>query len=78
MASGIDRLVSLERRLLDSRACSCSMRSAIRAIVATASTAYSPTAVSLESITASVPSKIAFATSDTSARVGRGIVHHTV
>ena len=38
----------------------------------TASTGYFPDAVSAESITASDPSKIAFATSDASARVGRG------
>ena len=45
---------------------------AIRAIVATASTGYSPTAVSADSMTADVPSRIAFATSDASARVGSG------
>ena len=39
---------------------------------ATASTGYSPTAVSPESISADVPSRIAFATSDASARVGSG------
>ena len=37
-----------------------------------ASTGYFPTAVSPESITASVPSRIAFATSEASARVGAG------
>ena len=41
-------------------------------MVATASTGKSPTALSLESITASVPSRMALATSLTSARVGRG------
>ncbi len=41
-------------------------------MAATASTGYFPTAVSPDSITASVPSSSAFATSDTSARVGRG------
>ena len=46
---------------------------AVRAIVATVGTGYCPTAVSFESITASVPSRIAFATSATSARVGRGL-----
>ena len=46
--------------------------SIIRAIMLTASTGYFPLAVSAESITASDPSKIAFATSDASARVGRG------
>ena len=45
-----------------------------RAIIATASTGYWPTAVSWESITASVPSRIALATSVTSARVGRAEV----
>src|SRR5215217_1237027 len=44
----------------------------MRAIVAIASTGYCPTAVSCDSITASVPSRIALATSVTSARVGRG------
>ena len=44
----------------------------IRAIIATDSTGYLPTAVSPDSITASVPSKTALATSETSARVGRG------
>ncbi len=39
----------------------------------TASMGYSPAAVSAESITASVPSRIALATSDASARVGRGL-----
>src|SRR5882757_7261747 len=37
----------------------------------TAAAGYEPTAVSCESITASVPSRIALATSATSARVGR-------
>ena len=50
------------------RARSCS---AIAAIIATAATGWAPTAVSWESITASVPSRIALATSATSARVGR-------
>jgi hypothetical protein len=40
---------------------------------ATASTGYDPTAVSPLSMTASVPSKMAFATSLASARVGRGL-----
>src|ERR1051326_1955875 len=38
----------------------------------TALTGYLPTALSAESITASVPSSTAFETSDTSARVGTG------
>ena len=48
-----------------------SVRSAIEASIATDSTGYWPTALSCESITASVPSRIALATSVTSARVGR-------
>ena len=44
----------------------------MRSIARTASNGYSPTAVSAESITASVPSRIALATSEASARVGRG------
>ena len=42
------------------------------AMVATASIGKSPTALSLDSITASVPSRMALATSLTSARVGLG------
>ncbi len=41
-------------------------------MVRTASTGYAPTEVSADSITASVPSKTALATSLTSARVGVG------
>ena len=44
----------------------------ICAIVSTVSTGYLPAAVSAESITASVPSSTALATSETSARVGTG------
>ena len=44
----------------------------MRAIISTASRGYLPTAVSPDSITASVPSKMALATSLASARVGRG------
>jgi hypothetical protein len=44
----------------------------MRRIACTASRGYAPAAVSAESITASVPSRIAFATSLASARVGRG------
>src|SRR5450759_2972810 len=46
----------------------------IRAIASMVSTGKSPTAVSADNITASVPSNTAFATSDTSARVGIGLV----
>ena len=45
----------------------------MRAIDRTVSTGYLPLAVSAESITASVPSSTALATSDTSARVGTGL-----
>ena len=48
----------------------------MRAIICTASTGYSPDAVSAESMTASEPSKIALATSDASARVGREFAGH--
>ena len=44
----------------------------MRAIVSTVSTGNFPTALSPESMTASVPSRIALATSEASARVGRG------
>ena len=44
----------------------------IRTMAFTASTGYAPMAVSADNITASVPSRTAFATSDASARVGRG------
>ena len=49
-----------------------SAASATSAIVRTVSTGYAPTAVSSESISASVPSITALATSFTSARVGSG------
>lgn len=45
---------------------------AMRTIASTDSRGYSPTAVSADSIRASVPSRIALATSEASARVGRG------
>ena len=48
----------------------------ICAIVSTVSTGYLPDAVSADSITASVPSSTALATSDTSARVGTGLLDH--
>jgi len=44
----------------------------MRSIARTASKGYSPIAVSPRAMTASVPSRIALATSDASARVGRG------
>ena len=46
----------------------------VLAIAATDSTGYLPAAVSADNITASVPSRTAFATSDTSALVGTGDV----
>ena len=64
------------KRLMLNASCSCnsfSVRTQIAAIVLTASSGKSPAAVSPESITASVPSKIALATSPASARVGRGL-----
>ena len=45
----------------------------MRFMVATASTGYCPDADSADSMTASAPSKIAVATSETSARVGTGL-----
>ena len=51
---------------------SFSISSIILFIVVTVSTGYLPIAVSLDNITASVPSSTAFATSDTSALVGLG------
>jgi len=50
-----------------------SASSAICAICSTVSTGYLPAAVSADSITASVPSSTALATSLTSARVGTGL-----
>ncbi len=47
---------------------------AMRAIISTARTGYLPTAVSPESIRASVPSNTALATSEASARVGLGLL----
>ena len=44
----------------------------MRSIICTARTGYSPTAVSADNMTASVPSRTAVATSVTSALVGRG------
>ncbi len=50
----------------------CSISAMMRRMACTASRGYAPAAVSADSITASVPSMIAFATSLASARVGRG------
>src|SRR5580692_4338718 len=51
-----------------------STSSAMRFMVVTASTGNFPAADSADSMTASAPSKMAVATSDTSARVGTGLV----
>ena len=62
---------SRSSRYLDVRATGCcSAPSAASAMAVTTSTGKSPTAVSAESMTASVPSSTALATSNTSARVG--------
>ena len=53
--------------------CVCSASTQMRSIASIASTGYLPLADSAESITASVPSSTALATSDTSARVGTGL-----
>ena len=50
-----------------------SARNAVSAIMLTASSGYLPLAVSPESMTQSAPSRTALATSETSARVGRGL-----
>src|SRR6476661_5353171 len=60
------------RRLWIGSSLADSASSTIFAIIATVSRGYLPLAVSAESITASEPSRIAFATSLASARVGRG------
>merc|ERR1712060_799207 len=51
----------------------CSASTHVRAIIDTAAVGCSPFAVSPESMTASVPSSTALATSEHSARVGRGL-----
>ena len=55
-----------------------STRKAMLAIVVTASTGYRPAAVSPESIMASVPSKMAFATSLASARSWTWVTLHRI
>src|SRR6185312_14566833 len=59
----------------DSSVTSCDFSASMqmRFIAAIVSTGYWPEADSAESITASVPSRTAFATSETSARVGTGL-----
>ena len=52
----------------------CSAASTVSAMVRTASRGYLPDAVSPESMTQEVPSNTAFATSETSARVGLGFL----
>ncbi|CSA49452.1 Uncharacterised protein [Vibrio cholerae] len=72
--ASVIRRRGLSRREPSSAFSTGSVRSAICAMIFTASTGYLPFAVSPESITASVPSMIAFATSPASARVGRGFL----
>ena len=61
------------RKSLSSSDCSdFSASTQIAAIVSMVCTGYLPAADSADSITASVPSSTALATSDTSARVGTG------
>ncbi len=56
-----------------------SVFSTIRAMVCTVRTGYSPTLVSPDSMTASAPSRIAFATSEASARVdGEEIIDSSI
>src|SRR5579862_6772411 len=63
-----------ERRRSAINASSFSASRHTRAIAAIVSTGYLPAAVSADNITASVPSSTALATSDTSARVGIGLL----
>ena len=72
MASSVETAPAVTRRSSRTRTGWRSISRMIRSIACTASTGYCPIAVSADSITASVPSRIAFATSDASARVGRG------
>ena len=60
--------------MIERYSASVSTSIAMRSIIDTASIGYLPTALSAESMTASAPSKMACATSDTSARVGTGEV----
>ena len=70
MASwGLENSLSARYREVRATGC-CSAPNAASAIADTTSTGNAPTAVSAESITASVPSSTALATSNTSARVG--------
>ena len=75
MANSVDIAVSSTRCPSRMKAVALFSTSAmIRFIASTARRGYWPAAVSAESMTASVPSRIAFATSLASARVGRGCV----
>ena len=69
----LDTDESSESLSLRSLSVNCSVYSVMDTIIFRASTGYSPLAVSPESITASEPSYTAFATSVTSALVGRGL-----
>ena len=76
VAIAIDWSTRVNVRLRKSRSSSTgsdfSASTQICAMISTVSTGYLPAAVSADSITASVPSSTALATSDTSARVGTG------
>ncbi len=63
----------LRKSLLEVTGCDFSASMQMRFIASIVSTGYWPLAVSAESITASVPSSTALATSETSARVGTGL-----
>ena len=75
MAMDWSMRVKVRSRKAASRVCERSARSAsaqAAAMAVTVSTGYLPVAVSADSITASVPSSTALATSEISARVGTG------
>src|SRR5574341_1224258 len=72
MVSEMERGAPSRRRRKTPRCMWSSASATMRAMMATASRGYLPAAVSAESMTASVPSKMALATSEASARVGRG------
>src|SRR5476649_2393209 len=76
-AIAMDWSTRVNRRLRKSwsrlTGCECSASTQMRCIASIVSTGYFPLADSAESITASVPSSTALATSETSARVGIGL-----
>src|SRR3989338_8763181 len=73
-ASQLENINSDLRRLKSDAISPFSASDAIFDIILTASAGYCPTDVSPESITASVPSRMALATSDASALVGLGLL----